>query len=65
MIEKNILDGPEGSGALQGRSARSLAKLILGALYGTSVQTMLGFHQEDGFQAINLAENLLKKECFE
>lgn len=65
IIEKNILNEPESTGKLSGGSSRSLAKLILGTLYGTSVEIMLGFHQEDDFEAIRLAENLLKKECFE
>lgn len=62
MIEKNILSGAEDGGS---RPSGSLAKLILGALYGTSVQIMLGFDREEGVEAIALAENLLKKECFE
>jgi AcrR family transcriptional regulator len=65
MIETNILNGSENRESLHGHSSRSLAKLILGALYGTSVQVLLGFHQEEDMQAIHLAENLFQKECFE
>jgi AcrR family transcriptional regulator len=65
MIETNILNGSENCESLHGHSSRSLAKLILGALYGTSVQVLLGFHQEEDMQAIHLAENLFQKECFE
>lgn len=65
MIEKNILNGTEHGGGIHGRSSRSLAKLILGSLYGTSVQIMLGLDREDDLEAISLAENLLQKECFE
>ena len=62
MIEKDILSGAESGGS---RPSGSMAKLILGALYGTSVQIMLGFDREEGVEVIALAENLLKKECFE
>ena len=65
MIETNILNGSGNRESFRGRSSRSLAKLILGALYGTSVQVLLGFHQEEDMQAIHLAENLFQKECFE
>lgn len=59
MIEKHILAGPETSVSSVGGSSKSLAKLILGALYGTSVEIMLGFNKECDFEAINLTEKLL------
>jgi len=62
LIEKNILSNEMneeiGSG-FQEYSSKFIAKLILGALYGTSIQIMLGSDKDDAFKSLNLAENLL------
>jgi hypothetical protein len=41
-------------------SPRSVAKLILGALYGTSIQLMLSSDSDVSFEPLDLAESLLE-----
>ncbi|MEW5920217.1 MAG: TetR/AcrR family transcriptional regulator [Bacillota bacterium] len=59
IIEKNILADMELGKKLRNCSAKSVAKLILGALYGTSIQIMLGSDQDSVFESLNLAESIL------
>lgn len=40
-------------------SSKSIAKLILGALYGASIQIILGSGTDSAFESLNLAESLL------
>ncbi len=59
LIEKNILSDEiirEIGSGFQEYSSKSIAKLILGTLYGTSIQTMLGSDKEDAFESLQLAE---------
>lgn len=44
---------------LHGYSDKSIATLIFGALFGTSIQIILGSDQDSAFESLNLAENLL------
>lgn len=40
-------------------SPKSIAKLLFGALFGTSVQSMLGSDRDSAFESLNLAESLI------
>lgn len=42
-------------------SSKSIAKLILGALYGASIQIILGSDKDRAFESLNLAESLLRR----
>ncbi|MBA1334248.1 MAG: Transcriptional regulator, AcrR family [Firmicutes bacterium] len=59
IIDKNILADTEICKGLQEYSSKSIARLILGALYGVSIQIMLGSDKESTFESLNLAESLL------
>lgn len=58
IIEGNILTDTEIGKSLQEYSSRSIARLILGTLYGTSIQIMLGSDKDSAFESLNLAESL-------
>lgn len=59
IIEKNIvLNKSVNLGS--GYSPQSVAKLILGALYGTSIQLMLGSDSNVTYEPLDLAESLLE-----
>ena len=49
MIEKSILAGTVINKNLREYSSRSVAKLVLGALYGTSIQIMLDSDEDKAF----------------
>lgn len=59
IIEKNLLVDLKSNKSLRGHSPKSLAKLILGALFGTSIQIMLSSDKESIFESLNLAESIL------
>lgn len=58
IIEENILTDKEIGKSMQEYSSKSIARLILGALYGTSIQIMLGSDKESAYESLNLAESL-------
>lgn len=58
MVEKNILSGMEIGKNTHEYSAKTIARFILGALYGISVQIMLGSDEENTNAALNLVEEL-------
>jgi len=62
IIERNLLidiKSNKSNKSLPGYSPKSLAKLILGALFGTSIQIMLSSDKESIFESLDLAECLL------
>lgn len=59
LIEKRILNDPAAQQGKPMHSASAIAKLILGALFGTSVQALLSASKDDAFEAFNLAECLM------
>ncbi|MFA5383237.1 MAG: TetR/AcrR family transcriptional regulator [Eubacteriales bacterium] len=60
IIERNLLTDPKIKKRYLEYSPKTVAKLILGALLGTSIQIILGSDQEDSaFDSLNLAESLL------
>jgi AcrR family transcriptional regulator len=59
IIERHILIDTKISKSLPGHSSRSIAKLILGALFGTSMQIILDSDKESAFESLNLAESLI------
>ncbi len=59
MIEKSILTGTVINKNLREYSSRSVAKLILGALYGTSIQIMLDSDEDKAFDSLNLVGMIL------
>jgi len=59
IIERNLLIDTKISNSSLGYSPKSIAKLILGALFGTSIQIILGTDKESAFESLNLAESLL------
>jgi AcrR family transcriptional regulator len=55
MIAKSVLVGTAINKNLSEYSPKSVAKLVLGALYGTSIQIMLDSDEEDdAFESLNL-----------
>lgn len=58
MIEKSILSGITINENLNEYSPKSVAKLILGALYGTSIQIMLD-SEDDDLEALNMVGMIL------
>ena len=58
MIEENILKDTEMSANLDGYSSASIARYILGALYGTSIQIMLGSDKTSAFESFQLTDSL-------
>ena len=59
LIEKCILNDPAAQQSKPMYSTNAIAKLILGALFGTSVQTLLSANKDDTFESFNLAECLM------
>lgn len=59
MIEKSILVGTVMNKNLREYPSKSLAKLVLGALYGTSIQIMLDSDEEKAFDSLNLLGMIL------
>ena len=60
IIEKNLMLNVDKSSWKSDYSPRSVAKLILGALYGTSIQLMLSADNNVSFEPLDLAESLLE-----
>ena len=60
IIEKNLMLNAGKSSWKSDYSPRSVAKLILGALYGTSIQLMLSSDSDVSFEPLDLAESLLE-----
>jgi len=60
IIEKNLMLNEEQISRKLDYSPRSVAKLILGALYGTSIQLMLSSDKNVSFEPLDLAESLLE-----
>lgn len=63
MIEKSILAGTVINKNLREYSSRSVAKLVLGALYGTSIQIMLDSDEDKAFDSLNLIGMILIGNC--
>ena len=59
LIERNLLTDTETANRYPGYSAQSVSKLILGALFGTSIQIILGSSRDDSPESLYLAESLL------
>ena len=59
MIEINLLTDTESCKGLQGYSPKSIARYILGALYGTSIQILLGTDRDSAIDSLNMAESIL------
>jgi len=59
IIEKNLSIDTIANKSLLGYSPKCVAKLVFGALYGTTVQIILGSDRDGAFESLNLAENLL------
>jgi AcrR family transcriptional regulator len=59
MIEKNLPVDTIVGKSLQRYSPKGIAKLVFGALFGTSIQIILGSDRDSAFESLNLAENLL------
>ncbi len=62
MIEKNILlDNMKVDTWAHEYSSKAIARLILGAFYGTSIQIMLGFDDDkkSAFESLNLMESFI------
>lgn len=62
LIENSILsdgDSSRDNGKMQEYSPESLSKLILGTLYGASIQIMLAHGKQDSFESLELAESML------
>jgi len=59
MIEKSVLGGTAINKNLSEHSSKSVAKLILGALYGTSIQIMLDSDEDNAFESLNLVRMIL------
>lgn len=59
MIEKSVLAGMTINKNLSEYSSKSVAKLVLGALYGTSIQIMLDSDEDDAFESLNLIGTIL------
>jgi len=59
IIERNLSIDETVLKNSMGYSPKSIAKLIFGALFGTSIQIILGSDQDSAFESLHLAENLL------
>ena len=59
MIEKNILTGVVSNKKAPKYSAKTIARFVLGALYGISVQIMLDSDEENAYKSLNMVENIL------
>ena len=60
IIEKNLMLNADKSSWKSDYSPRSVAKLILGALYGTSIQLMLSDDSHVSLEPLDLAASLLE-----
>ena len=58
MIEKTLA-GTVMNKNLREYSSKSVAKLVLGALYGTSIQIMLDSDEDKAFDSLNLVGMIL------
>jgi len=59
MIEKSISVGTVMNKNMHEYSSKSVAKLVLGALYGTSIQIMLDSDEDKAFDSLNLVGMIL------
>ncbi|HBM79997.1 MAG TPA: TetR/AcrR family transcriptional regulator [Clostridiaceae bacterium] len=59
IIERNLSVDTIANKSLLGHSPKCIAKLVFGALYGTTVQIILGPDKEGAFDSLKLAEDLL------
>lgn len=59
LIEQSILNDAAAHQSVPKYSSSAIAKLILGALFGTSVQTLLSADKDDVYESFNLAECLM------
>jgi AcrR family transcriptional regulator len=59
IIERDLLSDTKINKRYLGYSPKTVAKLILGALLGTSIQIILGSERDSAFESLNLAESLL------
>jgi Transcriptional regulator len=59
IIERNLSVDTIANKSLLGYSPKCVSKLVFGALFGTSIQIILGSDQDSAFESLNLAENLL------
>lgn len=59
MIEKSILAGAVMNKSLREYSSKSLARFVLGALYGTVIQIMLDSDEDTAFDSLNLVGTIL------
>jgi AcrR family transcriptional regulator len=59
MIEKSLLGEMAINENLRKYSLKSVAKLVLGALYGTSIQIMLESDEDRAFDSLNMVEMIL------
>lgn len=59
LIEKFILGDSESLQRVPDYSSKAIAKLILGALFGTSVQALLSADKDDFFESFDFAECLM------
>jgi AcrR family transcriptional regulator len=59
MIEKSLLAGTVLNKSLRKCSSKSVAKLVLSALYGTSIQIMLDLEEDNDFESLNMMEIIL------
>jgi hypothetical protein len=59
IIERNLSVDTITNKGLVGYSPKCIAKFVFGALFGTSIQIILGSDKDSAFESFNLAENLL------
>lgn len=59
IIERDLLNDTKINKRYLGYSPKTVAKLILGALLGTSIQIILDSERDSAFESLNLAESLL------
>jgi len=59
MIEGSVLTETVTNKNLHGYSPRSVAKMVLGALYGTSIQIMLDSDEDKAFDSLDLVGMIL------
>ena len=59
MIEKNVLSGIENGEIKKEYSSKTIAKFILGALYGISVQIMIGSDEQNTYESLDMIESIL------
>lgn len=59
IIERNLSIDTIGNESLLDYSPKCIAKLVFGALFGTSIQIILGSDSDGAFGSLNLVENLL------